>query len=117
MGSTVGFHIYVSRTSAFSSISKSASNLHSTETKPNETAPSPLLHQPTYLTSQCLPHILNHNHTSHHLRLKNTIWSHHLRSQHTHARCTNTPRSRWRPPLDQHEGGVLMLRAQTHTAD
>merc|ERR1712072_939250 len=69
-------------------------NRISTKIKHLETTSS-LLHRPPYLTSQCLPHTLNHNHTSPHLLLKNTTSSHHSRSQHTHARCTNTPKSRW----------------------
>jgi len=129
--STVFFRIYASRTSAFL-INKFIGKSHpsqpseshqqpeinriSTKIKHLETTSS-LLHRPPYLTSQCLPHTLNHNHTSPHLLLKNTTSSHHSRSQHTHARCTNTPKSRWKPPLDQHGGGAPMPMAQTRTAD
>ncbi|KAH7323899.1 hypothetical protein BKA65DRAFT_76468 [Rhexocercosporidium sp. MPI-PUGE-AT-0058] len=71
------------------------------------------------LILRCLPHTLNLslNLTSHPLQPKNSRWIPPLHSQRTLARCTNIPRSKWKPPRAQQGGEAPTPRVQTHTED
>ncbi len=64
----------------------------------------------------CLPHTPNLNLSSH-LPLKNTRWITPLPSPHTRARCTYTPKNRWKPHPDRRGGGAPTPKAQTYTGD